>query len=163
VKRQLNTVTLSLAGTLLAALVLSSLLFFLGGESRTRERVLFFPAYRTADFEGEIRELPRKESLEADIRLVVEEIILGPFGIHHDPILPESADVRSVMLRDDTLYVDFSIDVIFQREDSILSLGEVLDGIRRSITFNFPSVERIVFTVRGEVPEAEQRNRQQSS
>jgi hypothetical protein len=159
VKHRYNTVTVSLSALLLLALAVSLLSFFLGGESATRERVLFFPQYRTADFEGEVRELPVKDSTEDDIQLLVEEIILGPFDIHHDPILPEEADVRSVMLRGETLYIDFSIDVIFQREESILSLEEVLDGIRRTVTFNFPAVEQIVFSVRGEVPEAEMADR----
>ncbi len=154
-KQKLNTVTVSLLGALAAALFLSVLLFSLSGESRSTERVLFFQEYRSADFTGEVRELPKKASKEADIELLVREIILGPIDIHNDPLLPEDADVRSVMLRDKTLYVDFSIDVIFQRQDSVLSFSEVLDGVRRTITFNFPSVERIVFTIRGEIPDAE--------
>jgi hypothetical protein len=163
VKKQFNTVILSLSGALLLTLLLSVLLFVLSGESDTRERVLYFPLYRSAEFEGEVRELPKKDSREADLKLLVEEIILGPFNIHHDPLLPEEADVRSVLLRDETLYVDFSIDVIFQREGSILSLNEVLEGIRKTVTFNFPFVERIVFTVRGEVPESESGKGRQSS
>lgn len=137
------------------SLLLSFALFFLTHDGMV-ERVIFFPRHREQVIEGEPRRLPVKENREKDIQLLVKETILGPFNINYDRVLPLNTEVRSVIFREDRLYLDFSIDPIVQKEGSVLSLPEKIEALKRTIQFNFPSVELITVTFRGQTPRMEE-------
>lgn len=133
------------------SLIVSLLLFFLHGTDRQKQ-VLFFPEYRSSECSGEQRLLPTKPSTEQEIELLVKEILLGPFDVNYVPVLPQESSIRSIMLRENQLFIDFSVNVVFQAADSRLSFQEALNCVRKSITFNYPQIEEIVFTVNGEQP-----------
>lgn len=137
------------------ALVLSFVLFFLSHDGMV-ERVIFFPRHREQAIEGEPRRLPVKADTEKDIQLLVRETILGPFNINYDRVLPLDTEVRSVIFRGDKLYLDFSIDPVLQQEGSVLSLPEKIGALKRTIQFNFPFVELITVTFRGQTPKMEE-------
>ena len=143
--------TLILAGTWTFLLLLSMIFFFFGGNEK-ETRVLFFPRYRTADCVGEERVLPRKKTPELEIELLLKEILLGPFDVNSVPVVPRDVQLRTVLLRDNRLFVDFSEDIVFRDVNSTLSFEEALECINRSIQFNFPVVEKIVYTVNGTPP-----------
>ncbi len=137
------------------ALVISLTLFFLTHDGMV-ERVIFFPRHREQVIEGEPRRLPVKESTEKDIQLLVEETILGPFNINYDRLFPLDTKARSIILRDGKLYLDFSMDPVLQQEGSVLSLPEKIGALKRTILFNFPSIELITVTFRGQTPKMEE-------
>lgn len=137
------------------ALVVSFALFFLTHDGMA-ERVIFFPRHREQAVEGEPRRLPVKHDMEKDIQLLVRETILGPFNINYDRLLPLDTEVKSVILRGEKLYLDFSIDPVLQQEGSVLSLPEKIGALKRTIQFNFPSVELITVTFRGQTPKMEE-------
>ncbi|MFO7849930.1 MAG: hypothetical protein R6V67_08220 [Spirochaetia bacterium] len=138
-----------------AALVLSLTLFFLSYDGMV-ERVIFFPKYREQTLEGEPRRLPKKGELEKDIQLLIQETVLGPFNIHYDRVLPLDTELESILLREERLYLDFSLDPVVQQEESVLSLSEKIEAVKRTVRFNFPSVELITVTFRGQTPKMEE-------
>ena len=79
-------------------LLISALLFFLKGNDG-QNRVLFFPLYRSSECRGEERYLPRKDTVEQEVELLIREILLGPFDVDLVPVLPRDGKVRTVMLR----------------------------------------------------------------
>jgi len=105
--------TVILAGTWAILLLLSMIFFLFGGNEQTT-RVLFFPRYRTADCVGEERVLPVKETTEQEIELLLKEILLGPFDVNSVSVVPRDVQLRTVMLRGNRLFVDFSEDIVFQ-------------------------------------------------
>ena len=143
---------IGLLGLWLLSFFVAATLFFFTHGGRT-ERVLFFPEYDKARVRGEARILPKKENREDDILLLTRELVLGPFEVHYDRVFPKSTDVESVLLRDGSLYIDFSLDPILRNEGSVLSFEEKIGVLKRTIRFNFPSVESIRVSFKGESPE----------
>ncbi len=149
--KNLDRITIILLGVLALSLAVSLLLFLLHGTDMQRQ-VLFFPEYRSSVCSGEERRLPTKPTTEKEIELLVKEILLGPFDVNYVAVLPQETSIRTIMLRNKKLYIDFSVDVVFQESESRLSFEEALDCVRKSIVFNYPQIDRIVFTVNGEQP-----------
>lgn len=149
--KNLDRITIVLLGVLALSLIVSLLLFLLHGTDMQKQ-VLFFPEYRSSECSGEQRLLPTKDSTEQEIELLVKEIILGPFDVNYVSVLPQESSIRTIMLRDSQLFIDFSVDVVFQAAESRLSFQEALNCVEKSITFNYPKIEQIVFTVNGEQP-----------
>ena len=146
--RNLDRTNLVLAGSLALLLLISGGSYFIWG-NHLEEQVLFFPSHQNAEVKGEARLLPRKKTTEKSIELLVRELFLGPFSIDYMPVVPRDSKIRSILLRDGTLYLDFNIDIVFQESASSLSLEESLDYISRSVTFNFPKVRKIIYSVNG--------------
>lgn len=146
--KHIDRLTIILAGSLVLILLISAVSYLIWG-NRMEQQVIFFPTHQTLEMQGESRILPRKRTRELEIELLVKEIILGPFGIDYTPVIPEDSRIRSIMLRDDTLYLDFSIDIVFPEASSSLSLEESMEYITRSVQFNFPDVKKIIYTVNG--------------
>ncbi|HKK38002.1 MAG TPA: GerMN domain-containing protein [Cryomorphaceae bacterium] len=153
--KNLDRITIILVGVLAVSLTVSLLLFLINGTDKHRQ-VLFFPEYRSSECIGEQRLLPTKPTTEQEIELLVKEILLGPFDVNSAAVLPQESILQTLMLREDNLFIDFSIHVIFQESKSRLSFGEALDCVRKTITFNYPQIEKIVFTVNGEQPKIDQ-------
>jgi phosphatidylserine decarboxylase len=142
---------LTILGIWVFSLLLALFLYFFVHEKEV-ERILYFPRYNAAELEGEVRRLPKKADREKDIELLLREIILGPFDIHHARVLPKDTDVESLLLRKGRVYVDFSLDPVLKQEGSLLSLSERIAAVKRTIRFNFPSVEEIMVTFGGQSP-----------
>lgn len=149
--KKIDRFTLILMGSWAFILLLSLILFLVQGMEK-ESQVLFFPRYRSSDCRGEERLLPRKDSPEQEIELLVREILLGPFDVDLVPVFPREGRMNTVMLRDGRLYLDFSTDVLFPKGNSTLSFEEALECLGRSVKFNFPRVEEIIFTVNGNPP-----------
>ncbi|MFO7730763.1 MAG: GerMN domain-containing protein [Spirochaetia bacterium] len=149
--KNLDRITIILVGVIVVSLTVSLLLFLINGTDKHRQ-VLFFPEYRSSECTGEQRVLPTKPTIEQELELLVKEILLGPFDVNSVAVLPQESDLQTLMLRENRLYIDFSIHVVFQESESRLSFGEALDCVRKTITFNYPQIEKIVFTVNGEQP-----------
>lgn len=149
--KNLDRITIILVGVIALSLTVSLLLFLINGTDKHRQ-VLFFPEYRSSECVGEQRVLPTKPTVEQEIELLVKEILLGPFDVNSVAVLPQESILQTIMLRENRLFLDFSIHVIFQENESRLSFDEALACVRKTITFNYPQIEKIVFTVNGEQP-----------
>ncbi len=137
-------------GGILIGLLIISLALFLFVPGRQVRRVLFFTNTVDTGLSGEIRYLPSHSPRETSIRMVLDELLLGPVDIEHERLLPEDTRIRSFLYRDGIVYIDFSHDII--DPSAALDIRELLEGVERTVTFNFPSVRDVVITIRGQVP-----------
>ncbi|WP_020612271.1 GerMN domain-containing protein [Sediminispirochaeta bajacaliforniensis] len=137
---------------LLLALFLLSLTLFLVQGREIRRKVFFFPQYKASMVAGESRNLPVRDDLEGNIELLVDEILLGPIVVTNERLFPEGTKLRTVMVRDKTVYIDLSIEAVLDTKNSELSFQEALGVLRKTVKFNYPSVEKIIITIDGETP-----------
>jgi len=137
-------------GILGGVFVLSVIVYIFTGAGQVN-RVLFFPTEGTMELSGELRRVPRRGSDEENIELLVEELILGPVELSLNPLIPKYTTVRTCMFRDRTVYLDLSPELIVGKGSVELSVDESLAGVDRTIRFNFPRVEDIVFFIDGEM------------
>lgn len=137
---------------LLATALVVSLSWMLVENRGRAERVLFFPGHIDAELKGEARVVPRQGNLERDVTVLVDEILLGPVDLSKSRILPMEASVRSLLVRDRTVYLDFAPEILFLQEQLGYSLEEAFDAVRRSVKYNFRGIRRVVITINGQLP-----------
>jgi hypothetical protein len=143
--------------TILATVLLSSsliisilsLLLFPQPQSR---RVLFFPDGVTGELGGEEHLLPRRNDREEAIELFLEEVILGPNTLGSVSLIPESTEIRLLILREKSLYIDFSPAILDAEEKTRTSFDDALDMTRYNLELNFPFLRSVTMTVAGQVP-----------
>lgn len=138
-------------GFLLLSFIVSLGAFVLFNDGRI-DRTLFFPGARTAEVGGELRSLPRLDNTREDLQLLMREIILGPTEIRHGRLLPRGTQLRSVIVRDNKAFINFSEGILFEAPEQQLALEEVLDVLRRTVRYNFREIDRVVFTINGQLP-----------
>ena len=146
---RIKRVSIIYAGCFLSLLLISFFLYFIFSGNITY-RVLFFPKEFTYEFSGELRRLPKRKTVEENIHLVVDELILGPIDIHSARVLSEKVKLNSILFRNKKLYLDFSPDIIITEYDVHLSFNEILEGIKKTLIFNFPDLDEIIISVGGE-------------
>ena len=133
---------------LLAVVFLVSVFLFAFSENWER-RVLFFPHVKSTKVTGEERFLPDMGSENANVLLLVNEIVSGPYKYGNLPVIPVGTKVISAMMRDGILYVNFS-DGIFQIDKLVLiSPRQMLQAFADSIIYNFPGVKKVFVFIEG--------------
>jgi len=132
-----------------AAAFLLSLILFLARSGRTERYILFFPSEITQEWTGEPREIYFTRDREAALLALLKEIALGPIGLRLEPTVPKGTGIRSVLLRDGTVYIDFTSSIVLNQPTILLSFEQMLAGIRKSVLYNFPSVDKVVMYVEG--------------
>jgi hypothetical protein len=132
-------------------LLLLSLALFLSGRHWAR-RTLFFPEISSQLLVGETRFLPRRRSLEQDVQLLVEEVILGPEMPMHRPLLPRETRLLSVLARQRRVYLSLSQGILHEGGESPFAPGEALQALGNVILFNFPRIRRLELLIEGQVP-----------
>jgi hypothetical protein len=138
-------------GVFLLAFVFSLGIYLLAGERFVR-RTLFFPGPDSHLLAGEERLLPLRRDREANILLLVEEIVLGPARPDHRRVLPRRTQVISLLLRHGTVYLNFSREALFPEEEVQSSVQERLQAVANTIRFNFPAVRRLQIAIEGQEP-----------
>ena len=93
-------------GILLLAALLIALGIYLIWPPPRIARTLFFPGNTTATLTGERRLVPRVQSRDRAMELIVEEVILGPTMINHGRALPRETKVQSFLVADDVVVRD---------------------------------------------------------
>ena len=117
---------------LLVLFVISiSIYFFTNNVVR---RVLFFPG--RSSFSGEMRRIPKQKTLEADVELLIKELILGSYNIDHLRAVPENTKLQNLLIRDKSLlYIDFSADLIVFDDGFSITPAKMVTLIRRNIIY----------------------------
>ena len=133
---------------------LAALLLFLDGE-RPVARVLFFGSPEGNALVGETRYLPRRAERSEQLRLLVDELILGPRAREHRAALPRSTEVRGLMLGGGTLYLDLSAAALLDDLGDGLQGAERLQALASTVRFNHPWLQRVHLFVDGQVPSYE--------
>lgn len=140
---------IGLTGGFFLLLLLLSLVLFLSG-GRWVRRTLFFPELGSGRLAGESRFLPRRRSLEGNVQLLLQEVILGPELPMHRPLLPPQTRLLAVLARQRSVYVSLSRELLTEGggadpQDALAALGA-------SVYFNFPRVRRLQLLIEGQVP-----------
>jgi len=151
---KLNRTSVMWGGLFLFFFALSLALFLLFADNH-QEVVLFFPNDSNHRLTGESRVIPRHGTIEENLTTLVDGLILGPEKLQHDRALPRATQIRSLMLRKGVLYIDFSPDILFPEQETSLGFIESLTAVKKTITFNYPEIDRILITVDGQEPKSE--------
>jgi hypothetical protein len=114
--------------------------------------MLFFPEHITGNLSGEVRTVIRNSSLEETLGALVREIVLGPMSVKHARVFPSATKIRSVVLRDHRVYLDFSSDILFLGDDVKISFEESVRAVERAVRYNYPGLTGIVVTIEGRIP-----------
>ncbi len=148
---KLDRVTLWCGGGLVALFLLSMTLYLVlpGGLSRV---VLTFPHEITHDQEKEVRYLPFGWNSEHNQLLVVREVLLGPARNVHLRLFSRKADVRTVMERNGTIYVDLEKASFIPDPDVLYSPQMSLDVLEKTLKDNFDNVKAVEFFIDGHAP-----------
>ncbi|MFO8065652.1 MAG: GerMN domain-containing protein [Spirochaetia bacterium] len=140
------------AAVLLFSTFAISLVLFFVFEADRVERVLFFPGNISQDIFGEERVLRNYSDTERDMRLLVEETILGPTSLYRSRVLPKQTEIQLFMLRGDVAYIDLSREALSEDGDVHIDFDVAESLLRRALHFNFRSLDEVVITVDGQLP-----------
>lgn len=138
------------AAGLAAAFTASALALVLGGDPPAA-RVLFFGG-AGGELAGETRYLPRRDGRAEQLRLLVDELILGPRSRDFAAALPRSTAVRSVMVHGDAAYVDLSAAAWLDAPDSGLQGADRLRAVASTLLYNAPWLRQAWLLVDGQTP-----------
>lgn len=129
-----------------------SVIWFFNAENRFTDRSLFFvePVSRAVVMEHRL--IAEKHDTEKNIELLVKDALLGSSLLVRDNIFPERTRLNQLLYRNDIVYADLSIEAVLSATHTGLSFEESTDILRRTISFNFPSVKGICITVNGNLP-----------
>ena len=140
--------TLILISIMIFLLLISITLYFFVDNNLVR-RVLFFPG--RDNYSAEMRRVPRQNSLENDIELFINELILGPYNIDHLRAIPENTKLQNLLLRNSSLlYIDFSADLVVSETKLNIVQSDIIELIRKNLNYNFPILEKIILSVDGQ-------------
>lgn len=138
-----------LSGFLFLALLISSLISYNVIEGDTVKRTFFFPHDIYGTLNSEIRKLPLKETLEEDIELYIKEVLLGPATYISDHLLPEDTSLQTVILGEETVYIDFAEEIMFT-DTMPIPFERSVGALIKSVKFNFPDIETVIITINGQ-------------
>ena len=126
-----------------------SLVLFLTRPDRKDRFVLFFPSETTFEWTGEARNIPHKKEVEDSVHELLKELTLGPIRLRLENVLPPDTGLRSVLLREDVLYIDFTEHLAIFNAGMSVSFDTMLEGVKKSVLFNFPAINDIIIFVGG--------------
>jgi hypothetical protein len=108
-------------------------------------RVFYFPSFDDDKIHTEVRYLPH-ESTQGDVRLFVDELLLGPLTNRYRILFSQGTRVLSCIQNGGTLYLDLSEEALFSIEPAppIRSAVEILE---KSIKKNFPSIKTVAIFI----------------
>jgi len=135
--------------SIFAGVLLLSLILYLARPGRTDGYVLFFPSEITGEWVGEARDIRHTRIKEEAVLALLKEFALGPVGLQLEPALPKGTGIRSVLLRKETVYLDFTAQLAVSYQSLSISFAEMLEGIEKTVLYNFPSIDTVVMYVEG--------------
>lgn len=136
--------------SLFAAFFLVTLVFISLDADRRIERVLFFPDEEGLKVYGELRRLPVRKNLPADVELYVEELLLGPVSIDLYRLLPMDTELEGLLLDENILYLGFSENLVTSAETVPMSLSGIIEAVENAVVFNFPEIKEVKTAIGGE-------------
>ena len=146
---ELRTRNLFIWASIFVAAFLISLIIFLARPDRTDQYVLFFPSETTDEWIGEARTIHHTRDIEESVKALLLELSLGPITLRLEPALPKGTGVRSVLVRDKQAYLDFSAHLAVPDSAFQVPFPEMLSGLKRSVLYNFPGIEKVIIYVEG--------------
>lgn len=142
-------------GLLIFFIFLSSVTFYLIRSPKQLRRRFLFPSENGTSISGEVRPVPRSGDLETEITTYVKELLLGPSELRMGDLFPEGTRLNQLILLENSLFIDFSKELVFNLENHHLTLVEIKELVVDNLTMNYPRIESVVITVNGVEPEFE--------
>jgi hypothetical protein len=145
------------AFALFLAFALSLGLFIFSGEKKTH-RAFFFPDIRTRKrptamkVSGERRILPLRASRVENIRLVIEDMLLGPTDHRHAQLVSPNVRLLALVYSHGILYIDLSGSILEEDPSVELPLALQIQALGNTILYNFPFVARVFVFIEGQIP-----------
>lgn len=118
-------------------------------KERTMQVTLFFPGRDPLELEREDRIVPFEREPAAIARIVVNEILKGPADYGLSPVVGPGAALRTVFIRGDVVYMDFSRTIVDSVGRSTLSEIQLVKSLCRTLYQTLPEVRSIRFLVNG--------------
>ena len=116
------------------------------------DQVLFFPLDNGNGFNGEERLIRRYTDKAERMEHTINELLLGPSELELENIVPLGTKLKSLILSDKTVYLDFSKDFFEDFKGYSLPFQERLEYVEKNMFFNFPFLEEVVITIEGQLP-----------
>jgi len=143
------------APALFAATLLVSLILYTVAPPELERRLLFFPDTAGGERHAERHYVPRRSAQVDQIQIFIEELQLGPVQLGSVPFIPDTAELRSLVLDEEgVLYIDFTPNIMFDEQDSERNFSDLEELLTENLHHNFPSLESSVVLVGGQVPDA---------
>jgi hypothetical protein len=149
--RSTDRLLISVSAGVFTILLAFSLVLFLAGGHWAR-RTLLFPETTSRKLAGETRFLPRRSDLAGNVRLLVEEALLGPNLPLHQRILPRTTRLQTVLARRGSVYVSLSQGLLREDRECPYSPQEALEALGTAILFNFPRIRSLHLLIEGQLP-----------
>lgn len=142
--------TLLVLLSLILISLIASMIFFWNAKKGPR-RTFVFPSVEQDRFIVETRRLTcdTKQGMN-EIEYYISEMLLGPQTERTRRLFPRNTKLLSCIASGDTLYVDFSGDIIDPEVSSkMLPLRQAIDLFSDNIKRNFPSIKQVDVYVNG--------------
>lgn len=137
-----------MAVVIAGVLVFSLAMYLRNGKQR---RTFSFPVIGTEQPVMEVRYLP-KNPVQGEIGIYVDELLLGPQSQRARPLFSPGTKNQFCFLRNRTLYVGLSEDVLYEIPES----ARIMDGIayfRKNVLRNFRNVKEVELFIDGKYVE----------
>jgi hypothetical protein len=118
------------------------------GRSGLVRRTFEFYAYDGGKPVVEDRMFHKAAEREANIKVYMEELVLGPVSVDLAPLVVKGAKLRSLMYRGNTVYADFSGDAALPVPGGQTAVANFL-AINRGIRRNFRYVSDVKLFING--------------
>jgi hypothetical protein len=135
-------------GGLFLAVLLVSLFSFALSKEWIR-RIIFFPHVNSTKVIGEERFLPDLGNQRENVMLLVDEIVAGPYKYGNLPVIPERTKLKSVILQNGILYVNFSKEIYYIDKLVLITPKEMLQAFTDSVLYNFPEIQKVYIFIEG--------------
>lgn len=142
------------AFAVLAVLFLLSLVILLLKGETYRQVILFFPGISGQIDEPEVHYIPNAGDDETSLRLLIEEILLGPIDILRKPIVDSGTQIRGIFVHEHERRIMLSFSREIMQAIDGYGIDEDLQSkffiIEKNVTANFPWYRTIGFLVEGQ-------------
>lgn len=127
------------------SLIFSLVMFYLNGYSQ--RRVFLWEHLDKEGLFAENRYFPKNQYLD-EVELYVSELLLGPIGERYKSIFASGTKLKSCFLREQTLYVDLSLDAHFS-DKKVSQIREGSEIFKKNIFRNFRKIDKINIYIEG--------------
>ena len=133
-----------------ASLFLLSLVLYVLVPGSLARTVLRFPHHVSLKIVPEARSLPFNWDLGHNVELLTKEILLGPARHDHLRLFSRQTQLRAVLVRGNTVYLDLTKESFIPDPDVIYSPVLALDVLKATLMDNFSGVSNVWISVGGE-------------
>lgn len=136
---------------LLAVLFIVSAVFYGLKEDKYSRIVLHFFNENTNELCGEERFILLSDTTEENVEKIVVEILSGPMSIFNRPLLPPGVKIRKLIITDNEVNLDLSLEAVLNRVDGAGDLEEALEIFKKNIFFNIKEIKSVTITIEGQL------------